>query len=150
MSLNGRNYIDVQFPAPPDANATFDPASITDATPEFTLSGDGRGDVTLNPGEAPVPIGNDGRTFRYWVHGDFADGPLEVNFIPGSWAYTFALTNASQSIASSTTDLGVIDVTFPLMRATRWISPPSWMRRPSSRSIRATSRIRRRAVPTRW
>src|SRR5262249_62416406 len=90
-------------------------ASITDATPEFTLSGDGRGDVTLNPGEAPAPIGNDGRTFRYWVHGDFADGPLDVNFIPGSWGYTFALTSAasSQSISSSTTDLSFIDVMFP-------------------------------------
>ena len=80
--INGRDYIDVRF-TPPGAGG-LDADSITDADAEFELTGPGVGTIALDGSRAPV-IQADGKTVRYFLTGQFADGLVTVTFIDGSW-----------------------------------------------------------------
>ena len=76
--LNRRNYLDVSFTVPTGSpSVTIDLGSITDLTPEFTLSGPGLGDVLLDEGQAPLYLEAESTSsvlkFRYWLNGNFAD-----------------------------------------------------------------------------
>ncbi|MDD2604023.1 MAG: hypothetical protein PHF66_04320, partial [Desulfobacteraceae bacterium] len=78
--INGHQYIDIRF-AGTTGNA-LDPASITDASPEFSLAGSAVNDVSILDGEVQ-DLGNG--VFRYTFTGSFVPGELTVQFIAGAW-----------------------------------------------------------------
>jgi hypothetical protein len=116
--LNNRNYIDVDFVAPTDpAGLTVDVSSITDLDPEFELTGQGLGTVSIDNSKAPVLLSDDGVTFtfRYWLTGNFADtGDVTLTYLADSWAF-----NIMGLTGTETVDIGLgeperyITVAFP-------------------------------------
>ncbi len=78
--LNARGYIDVTFPD--SGGSGLDHGSITDLGAEFTLGEVAASSITVD-GAATLITGN---TYRYTFTGDFAEGPIEVNFIAGSFS----------------------------------------------------------------
>lgn len=77
--LDVRKYIDVTFTSP--TGQGIDLNSVLDTEPEFTLSGAGTGSVVVNG--SPTWLG--GNSFRYSFTGAFANGPVNLNFIAGSF-----------------------------------------------------------------
>ena len=85
--LDVRKYIDVTFTSP--TGQGIDLNSVLDAGPEFTLSGAGAGSVVVNG--SPTWLG--GNTFRYSFTGMFANGPVNLNFIAGSFTDVKGVAN---------------------------------------------------------
>ena len=69
-------YIDIAFQ--PVTGYELDAASIVDALPEFVLTG-AVGSVQLSTTLAPLRL-TSSDTFRYFLTGDFAAGPVSVAF----------------------------------------------------------------------
>ena len=99
--INNRNYIDVFFASPnevSDSNFDLLKLSITDLEPEFRLSGEGIGTVSLDSSQEPLMIENSsdaprGLTYRYFLNGQFADsGDVTLTFLQDSWSYQFNQT----------------------------------------------------------
>jgi hypothetical protein len=116
--INNRNWIDVDLPVP--TGRTLDIASVTDAAPEFTLSGPGLGTITLDGTRPPVlllsaPSGTTA-TFRYWLTGTFVAGDVTVTLLPGTWSYVAAPVPAASYLptiaVSGATTPGSLTVTF--------------------------------------
>jgi len=91
--LDVRKYIDVTFTSP--TGQGIDLNSVLDTGPEFTLSGAGAGSVVVNG--SPTWLG--GNSFRYSFTGMFANGPVNLNFIAGS--FTNVKGVASQAATES-------------------------------------------------
>ncbi len=81
-TINGRDYIDVTFAAAAEAGLNL--GTITDASPEFTLSGPGAAGVTVN-GAATFVEGTVS-TYRYATTGDFSPGAVDAVFAAGTFA----------------------------------------------------------------
>ena len=75
--LNDFGYLYVRFAD----GVALNPATITDAAPEFTLSGTGAGAVKIG---APKLVG--GSTYRYPFTGNFAAGGVTLDFPAGAFA----------------------------------------------------------------
>ncbi|WP_442506617.1 choice-of-anchor D domain-containing protein [Novipirellula sp. SH528] len=86
-AINGRDYLDVTFSV--NSGASLDVSTITDAQPEFTLSGAGAAGVTVN-GEPTLVSGT---TYRYATNGDFSPGAVDAVFAAGTFADQSANTN---------------------------------------------------------
>ncbi len=78
--LNARACLDVTFTDV--ARLGLDTTTILNSQPKFTLSGSGAGNVTIQ--WTPTLIG--GNTYRFPFTGTFAEGPVSVNFLAGSFA----------------------------------------------------------------
>ncbi|PYQ01027.1 MAG: hypothetical protein DMF83_26620, partial [Acidobacteria bacterium] len=110
-AINDRNYIDVAFVAPTSPTAlAIDEGSVTDLTPEFTLTGDGLGSAVLDDSRAPavlVGTSTNTKTFRYWLTGTFAaSGKVTLTMLPDTWAVNvtdFDLTHAGDDLPASPT-----------------------------------------------
>ena len=85
--LDLRKYIDVTFTSP--TGQGIDLNSVLDTGPEFTLSGAGAGSVVVNG--SPTWLG--GNSFRYSFTGAFANGPVNLNFIAGSFTDDKGVSN---------------------------------------------------------
>jgi len=114
--LNTRGYFDVTYTVPSYA-ASLDVASITDTTPEFTVSDP---TVVLDSTIAPVLISHDAPStyvFRYFYSGPKTGTPT-INFIGGSFQYLDTAGKAipdfqQQTFTTFTTSAQqVIDVNF--------------------------------------
>ena len=132
-ALNGRNYIDVTFPAP-DSGYSIDPASITDLTPEFRLSGTGLGTVVVDNSQAPLSLG--GNEYRFWLNGQFSSQSTDENgvttppkvvltFIAGSWSYTQDSPGSPSDATVTIDDPLFLTVVFPDPPAGYTIDPGS-------------------------
>ena len=82
-ALNSAGYITVRFR--PTPGAILDTDSLRDGAPEIQLTGNAAIGVTLN--EDPIP-GDDSTSFQYAFTGQFGIGPVEVTYLPGSFAET--------------------------------------------------------------
>ena len=83
-------YIDVTFDDQGGSGLNY--STITDEGQEFTLSGAGAGGVTVNGMPTLISAGN----YRYSFAGDFASGPVNVNFTAGAWADNAGNTNDAE------------------------------------------------------
>lgn len=115
--LNGRNYIDIQFPNVPDSDFVYDAASITDGGAEFTLTGAGLGTVQIDNGVAPVRVGGTDAApiYRYWLTGSFDSGQtygdLTIAAVEQGWSYRYsdsANPTTDPAIKSGEDGLGVV------------------------------------------
>ncbi|MEX2495926.1 MAG: hypothetical protein WD448_07555, partial [Woeseia sp.] len=125
-ALNNSGYIGVQFIAPPGQE--IDEATLTDSAPEFSLTGPGTGNVTIDGSPELV----DG-IWRYSFSGEFEAGPVTLEIIEGSFAdgsgsendadnLPFTVHNVTADLASPADGTGIdvavinergyIDVTF--------------------------------------
>ncbi|MEP7335841.1 MAG: hypothetical protein ABI717_08685, partial [Actinomycetota bacterium] len=127
--INGRNYMDVMLPAPTDAGWTIDANSVTDLAPEFRLSGDALGSVTIDSSQAPVLVS--GTTYRYWINGLFAvpvgaapGAGVTTTFIAGSVSYKPG-SGTPGTTSSDVEDPLYLEVTFPTAPAGYTIDPAS-------------------------
>ncbi|MDX6411753.1 MAG: large repetitive protein, partial [Gaiellaceae bacterium] len=102
--LNGRNYLDVLFAAPP-AGYVIDFSSITDLDPEFTLAGPGLGSMVIDASQAPAVVSASARRVRYWLNGEYTGGEVSLVFLPGTWAYIAAPGGATQGSTATVTFL---------------------------------------------
>src|SRR5207245_2961628 len=98
----GANLPSVLHVTIPDVPAGFppgfklDPASVTDAGPEFNIVvANGNWTVEFDPSRAAVQIGtsNAFRTFRYLLTGDFIAGEVTVNFAADQWTDSGGIKN---------------------------------------------------------
>ncbi len=85
--LDVRKYIDVTYTSP--TGQGIDLSSVLDTGPEFTLSGAGAGSVVVDG--SPTWLG--GNSFRYSFSGMFANGPVNLNFIAGSFTDVKGVAN---------------------------------------------------------
>ena len=87
-AIDTEGYLDVAFTAP--AGKTIDPATITDATQEFTLSGTGTADWSIDTTKAPILVSTSGNTsvYRYWTTGTYTSGTVSITFDTGSYGFT--------------------------------------------------------------
>ena len=115
--LNGRNYIDIEFPNVPDSDFVYDAASITDGGAEFTLSGAGLGTVQIDNGVAPVRVGGTDAApiYRYWLTGSFDSsqtyGDVTIAAVEQGWSYRYsdsANPTTDPAIKSGEDGLGVV------------------------------------------
>ena len=108
--LNSRGYIDVVFTD--TGGSALDPASITDADAEFTLTGAAALGVTVDGAGTLVS----GTTYRYAFTGTFIAGAVGVTFTADSFedlagntnvcdAEIFMVQTAASDVAAPTTDL---------------------------------------------
>ena len=108
--FNDRNWIDVTYAA----DATD--ASISDLAPEFTLSGDGLGTVSIDASQRPTRLPGTANTWRYWLTGVFAaTGDVDVTPIAGSVTFGGAGTMPAAAVLSNpgtTNDRTYVDVRF--------------------------------------
>ncbi len=81
----------VQMGSP--AAGLLDEASVTDVGAEFTLSGAAASGITLDG--AGVLLS--GATYRYSLTGSFAEGPVQVDFLAGSFQDDAAVTNLART-----------------------------------------------------
>ena len=124
-ALNGRNYLDVTFPAPPQG-FVLDFESITDFGAEFRLGGPGLGDVVLDTRQAPVVLHEGARQVRYWLGGTFAGDDVSLTFLPATWAYrALPGTVAAPDLVADLAEPGFLNVTFPAAPAGFTIDPAS-------------------------
>src|SRR5690606_27317236 len=77
-TINSRGYLDVTFS---DTGSGIDPTSILDSGAEFALSGAAATNVVVS-GEPTLVSGT---TYRYTFTGEFAEGPVDVQFLAGSF-----------------------------------------------------------------
>src|SRR5262249_36804722 len=84
-TLNSEGYLDVPFSVP--AGKTIDPATVTDAEAEFTLSGAGTAGWSIDTTKAPVQLPGT-NTFRYWTTGAYTSGTVSITFVSGSYGFT--------------------------------------------------------------
>ena len=80
-ALNGRGYIDVSYTVP--TGQKLDDASITDLAPEFSITVNGPGTVTLDSTQAPVLINATTNTYRYWVISQGTTNATTLTLTPG-------------------------------------------------------------------
>jgi len=92
--VNLRRYLEVTFSDVSGIKA----ASITDAAPEFTLTGDGAAGVTVG---APKLVS--GSTYRYAFTANFVAGAVNVNFIADAFADTYGNTNEPATLSFTVT-----------------------------------------------
>ncbi len=104
--LNNRGYIDVAFSALGAAGLNAN--SITDADPEFTLTGAAAADVVVS--SAPTLVS--GGVYRYSFTGSFSTGTVGISFIDGSWADSAGMTNVGVPNESFDVEVGGRTVTF--------------------------------------
>ena len=90
---------------------TIDAASVLDAADEFTLSGDGLGDVLVADLGTP-PTTASTKSFTYTKTADaFADGELVLEFLTGSWSLVDTLAGGGTIVPVVWTGAtGTIDV----------------------------------------
>ena len=89
--INGsERYIDVTFTD--TGGSGLDISTIVDPGQEFTLGGTAASGVTLDG----TPALQSGTTYRYTFTGDFGHGPVDVNFLPDSWADNAWNTNVAE------------------------------------------------------
>ncbi|HEX4527586.1 MAG TPA: hypothetical protein VH108_12695 [Gaiellaceae bacterium] len=93
--INNRNWIDVTFTPP--SGMLINGGSITDAAPEFALSGPGVGSIVLDASRAPSLVSTDSTTkaatYRYWLIGQFVTGDVTLTYLPNSWSVSFSTTS---------------------------------------------------------
>ncbi|HEX6130520.1 MAG TPA: hypothetical protein VF044_02260, partial [Actinomycetota bacterium] len=106
-AINGRNYIDIEFPAA-DAGLALDEASVLDGAPEFRLEGEGVGTIGIDGLQAPVHTA--GSTYRYWLTGAYVAGSVSVVLLPGSWRYL--VTDGGSDATITIDDPEYLDVAF--------------------------------------
>jgi len=94
-TLNTRKYIDISFNT--IAGTALNAASVIDATPEFILSGTGKGTAALDPSVAPVLVDAATNTYRYTFTGAFVTGTVAIEFIEGSWSDSLGNTASSST-----------------------------------------------------
>ena len=87
------HYLDVLLT--PTSGDSLTLSTITDSTPEFTLTGAGVGTVELLADAAPTALPGTS-DFRYYVAGQFAAGEVDVGFIANSFA-SGAYTNLART-----------------------------------------------------
>jgi len=97
-TLNSRGYLDVTFSD--TGGSGLDPATITDAGAELSLSGSGAGTAALSGAATLVS----GTTYRYAFTGSFGAGTVNVKFLAGSFADLAGNPNSLE--AESFTALG--------------------------------------------
>jgi hypothetical protein len=78
--VNARGFIEVTFLDEPDGSG-IDLGSVTDAGPEFTLSGPAARGVVVSG--APERVGES--TYRYGFTGHFRRGRVTMAFTPNAW-----------------------------------------------------------------
>ena len=122
--LDLRKYIDVTFTSP--TGQGIDLNSVLDAGPEFTLSGAGTASVVVNG--SPTWLG--GNTFRYSFAGAFANGPVNLNFIAGSFTDVREVANQA-----ATESFNV------LVQPSLWIDTPQPVREKNGASLVFTVRL---------
>ncbi|MGZ6715887.1 MAG: hypothetical protein ACXVFG_14140, partial [Gaiellaceae bacterium] len=120
--LNGRGYVDVIFSGPP-SGFTIDYDSIRDLTPEFRLSGDGVGTVSLDNSQAPLVLDEATGSVRYWVNGTWATGDVHALFIPGSWSFKKAVSPTDATVPLTSPNF--INVTFPSTPGSNYAIDPA-------------------------
>jgi hypothetical protein len=104
--LNDRRYLDVSFLT--NWGVGLSEGTIIDPGAEFTLSGPGVGSVTIV--DVPTKLDKIDR-YRYSFTGDFAAGPVTVNFLAGSFSDNAGnLNKASQSSFNVTGASGSISI----------------------------------------
>ncbi|MEN9554493.1 MAG: hypothetical protein RLZZ232_779, partial [Planctomycetota bacterium] len=81
VALNADKTLTVYFN--PVGGGTIDSATILDADPEFTLTGDAAEGIVLG---VPTKSGDNDYEYRYPFTGDFGRGQVEFAFIAGSFA----------------------------------------------------------------
>jgi len=92
--LNLRGYVDVIFAD----NSGFDPATVTDASAEFSFSGTGAG--TASP--SGLAVLQSGTTYRYTFSGAFTPGTVSVDFVSDSFADLAGNANVADSDSFTT------------------------------------------------
>jgi hypothetical protein len=109
LSQNSRGFLDVTFG--PRLRRRDHPGSRS----RFTLSDSA---IVLDGDQAPVLIGqtSGSATFRFWVKGSYASGPLSATFIAGSFGFTNGQSSTSTATvaiaAPQTVNLSWIDVVY--------------------------------------
>ncbi|MCY2990036.1 MAG: hypothetical protein NTY19_19505, partial [Planctomycetota bacterium] len=93
VTLNQQRYIEVRFT--PSGGVALDPASLTDADPEFELTGAAAGAVTLDGTAVPVEGQDD--VYRYAFSGAFQPGQVVVEFIDGAWQDVDGVVSTAES-----------------------------------------------------
>jgi len=122
--LDVRKFIDVTFTSP--AGQGIDLNSVLDSEPEFTLSGAGAGSVVVNG--SPASLG--GNTFRYSFTGAFGNGPVNLDFIAGSFTDVKGVANQA-----GTESFNV------LVQPSLWIDTPQPVREKNGASLVFTVRL---------
>ncbi|MBC8496829.1 MAG: hypothetical protein H8D37_04135, partial [Chloroflexi bacterium] len=79
--INDQDYIDIAYGASDGANLVA--SKITDADPEFAISGSGIGNVAFSG--APTEVEDTPGVYRYTFTGAFVPGDVNFDFIAGSW-----------------------------------------------------------------
>jgi hypothetical protein len=105
IDLNARGYIDVTFTDDPGGSG-IDPATITDAAREFSVSGVGANGVILDG--VPTLVAGTVSTYRYRFTGSFEAGTVNVYFTAGGFADLQA--NPNQGRGESFTVLAVDNI----------------------------------------
>ncbi|MFN9035491.1 MAG: hypothetical protein ACK5YO_04300, partial [Planctomyces sp.] len=90
--LNARGYLDLSFT--PTLNSTIDESSLTDADPEFTLTGSAAFSVTIDG----TPVKLEDGTWRYSFTGQFTTGTAQLVFSEGSFTDSAGNSNVTASI----------------------------------------------------
>ena len=76
IELNQQGYLEIRFT--PSGTAAIDPASLTDAAPEFVLSGTAAAGVSVHG--VAEPVEGQENVYRYQFDGAFIAGEVNVEF----------------------------------------------------------------------
>ncbi len=91
--LNRLGYLEVYIA--PSGEVALDEASLTDADPEFVLSGAGAGVAVSG---VAVPVADETNVYRYAIQGNFTQaGEVQVSFLDGAFQDVNGLASAGRT-----------------------------------------------------